>query len=177
MTSTRTALFVDGWNIARQSRDCLNADVDYARFLEYLNDRNNIVRAYFYIGTPSELDKMDRMTGFLQMLHSIGFTVVTKPIREYESDNGELYRKADFDVNISVDMMAIANKIDKVILCSGDGDFVRLFEFVKNIGVETEVISCLTDGTGKQVRATSRELIETADIVVDMAEIIGKICK
>jgi hypothetical protein len=81
----------------------------------------------------------------------------------FEYDFGRVWmKKADWDVAIAIDAIRIAHKVDCVILASGDGDFVPLLQYLKQLGVQTEVVSF-----GKSISAN---LKEEADIFMDLSE-------
>jgi len=69
-------------------------------------------------------------------------------------------KKGDWDVGLAVDAIKLSSKLDAVILITGDGDFVPLVEFLKNVGCQVEVASF-----GK---STSARLIEAADDFIDL---------
>lgn len=70
-------------------------------------------------------------------------------------------KKADWDVGLAVDAIALSHKLDSVVIVSGDGDFIPLVEYLKlNAGCQVEVVSF-----GK---STSSKLIESADDFIDL---------
>ena len=69
-------------------------------------------------------------------------------------------KKGDWDVGIAMDIIRMSNKIDVVVLISGDGDFKELLEHVKALGCRTEVVAF--------GRSASSKLKEEADLFIDM---------
>ncbi len=77
-----------------------------------------------------------------------GFKVITKPIRVFIDKDGKQVKKADLDVDIAIDMFDLADKVDKVVLFSGDGDFVKVIERIGMKGVRTQVVAYWDRGKG-----------------------------
>src|SRR5581483_3314284 len=71
-------------------------------------------------------------------------------------------KKANWDIDLAIDAIRLAPKLDAVIIASGDGDYVSLVEYLQNGGCQVEVISF-----GK---STSAKLIEAADDFIDLDE-------
>ena len=69
-------------------------------------------------------------------------------------------KKADWDVGIVIDAIRTAASLDVIILCSGDGDFIPLVDYLKNQGKRVEVLAF-----GK---TTSSKLREAADEFIDL---------
>ena len=63
-----------------------------------------------------------------------GFRLVTKPAREFTDSQGRKRWRGDMDVEIAVDMMELAPRLDHIFLFSGDGDFRRLVEAIQAKG-------------------------------------------
>jgi uncharacterized LabA/DUF88 family protein len=93
---------------------------------------------------------------FFDALEAIGFEVKSKGLQTFVSGQ----KKGDWDVGVAVDILKMAPKIDAVVLCSGDGDYVDLLHHAKAEGCRVEVISF-----GK---STSAKLVEEVDDFIDM---------
>lgn len=63
-------------------------------------------------------------------------------------------------MGIAIDAVRTANTVDTIVICSGDGDFVPLVEYLKNNGRRVEVMSF--------GRSTSLKLKEAADEFIDL---------
>ena len=85
--------------------------------------------------------------------------------------NGE--KKGNLDIEIAIDMLELADKIDRAILFSGDGDFAPLLKKVGMKGVRTQVVSYGSRGEGP----TASELLDSTDIFTDLQDIIHLIVK
>ena len=161
----KIALFIDGANLNAATYE-LKVKVDFAKLLDYFSRQALILRAFYYIAT-------DRAEGvnspFLVWLKRNGYQVVTKPIKEFE--DGTL--KGNLDIEIAVDMLELADKLDRVVLFSGDGDFAPLLRSVGRKGTRTQVVAYWGYGEG----ATAPELIEAADIFTDLRDIIELISR
>jgi len=169
----RIAIFIDGWNLAIQSRDYLKKEIDFRKLLNYFKREGFVLRAFYYIGEEVEEGLKEKQHKFLTWLRRNGYKVITKPIKTFINEEGKKHRKADFDVDIAIDMFDIADKVDKIILFSGDGDFTNLIDRIGMKGIKTVVVSYWGKGKGP----TAPELMEAADEFIDLEEIIEEIAK
>lgn len=127
----RCAVFIDGNNVFHSARQ-LGFEVDYARLLGVLAQDRELLRAFFYTGVD---ENADRQRGFLHWMRRNGFRVVQKPVK-VERDGS---RRARLEVEITTDMLAYADKVDLVILVSGDEDFAYPLQALAQRGVRVEV--------------------------------------
>src|SRR6266436_4924974 len=63
----------------------------------------------------------------------IDYTVVTKATKEFIDASGRRKVKGNMDVELAVDAMELAERIDEMVLFSGDGDFRSLVEAVQRL--------------------------------------------
>ena len=167
----RLALFIDGANLYSSAKG-LGFDIDYKRLLEEFRARGVLVRAYYYTALVEEQD-YSPIRPLVDWLDYNGFTLVTKSAREYTDAQGRKRWRGDMDVDLAVDMMEITDRVDHVVLFSGDGDFRRLVEAVQRKGVRVTVVSTVKS----QPPMASDDLRRQADVFIDLAdlsEIIGR---
>ncbi len=144
----RIAIFVDAENLYHSARECFNGKVSYEKLLSLVVGQNrHLVKAVAYVVKSPERD----ITAFITVLEKIGFEVKTKEPR-YRSDGSA---KANWDMGIALDILNLLDKIDTVVLASGDGDFVPLAAYIKSKGKRVEVYSF--------PKNTAYDLIELAD--------------
>ena len=174
----RVAVFVDGANFFFLQRDGLGWFADPRKILTYLARYGEVVDAYYYIGQQTQSDP--RQQGYLDALPSMGYTVVTKPIKNiYDAQSGGYRRKANLDIEIVVDMFNTIDQYDMAILISGDGDFERALQLLRYRGKRVMVFS--TEGyIAREIRnvvgghyvdlATLRGDIEKQPVVHEVRE-------
>ena len=147
--SERVALFIDVqnmWYAARQQHG-MAARVDFEKLMQAAVSDRRLIRAYAYVIQTPEVDQ----SGFVTMLEQFSYEVKRKDLRR-RSDGSA---KGDWDMEMAIDMIRMAEKVDVVILASGDGDFVSLIQLLKELGPRVEVFSFPHN--------TARDLMETAD--------------
>lgn len=128
----RIAIFVDVQNIYYTTRQAFNKNFNYRKLWEQISEQGDIVIANAY--AIYRLD--DKQIQFQNALKHIGFEVKLKPFIQRQDGSA----KGDWDVGITIDIMEAANKVDKVILLSGDGDFdLLLKKLINDYQVHTEV--------------------------------------
>jgi len=145
----RVALFIDVqnmWYAARQQHG-ISARLDFEKIMLAAVDERRLIRAYAYVIQTPEVDQ----SGFVTMLEQFSYQVKRKDLRR-RSDGSA---KGDWDMEMAIDMIRVADKVDVVILASGDGDFVSLVHLLKELGPRVEVFSFPHN--------TARDLMETAD--------------
>ena len=153
------ALAVDGHSMFYVQQK-LGWFFDPRRLLEYASATPGleIGSAFWYTGLKDPTDQRP----FRDALTSLGFTVRAKPLREFGNDPEQRqFARANLDVEIAVDLMAVAHRTDEVWLLSGSRDLERLVEVLRARGLKIVVMS--TDGM------VPRELRNAADRFVDLA--------
>lgn len=167
----RLALFIDGANLYSAAKS-LGFDIDYRKLLDEFKKRGVLIRAYYYTAI-AENDDYSPIRPLVDWLDYNGFTLVTKPAREFTDAQGRKRWRGDMDIEIAVDMLQMAETADHLVLFSGDGDFRALVEAVQRKGRRVTVVSTMKS----QPPMTSDDLRRQADNFVDLADlgnIIGR---
>ncbi|SFS45875.1 NYN domain-containing protein [Brevundimonas viscosa] len=165
----RTALFIDGANLYSAAR-ALNADLDFRKLLELYRGDGVLVRAYYYTAVV-EGEEFSPLKPLVDWLDYNGFSVVTKPVKRFTDAEGRSRTKGNMDIEIAVDMLELAPRLDHAVLFSGDGDFRRLVEAVQAKGVRVTVVSTLKS----QPPQIADELRRQADAFVELADLLPDI--
>ena len=161
----RTCLFIDGANLYSASRN-LGFDVDYRNLLAYFRRQTQVVRAYYY-SALLDTEEYSPLKPLTDWLAYNGYTLVTKTAREFTDAMGRRRIKGNMDVELAVDMLELAPRMDHAVLFSGDSDFRRLVEAVQRQGVRVTVIS----STRTTPPMAADELRRQADVFLELAEI------
>jgi uncharacterized LabA/DUF88 family protein len=165
LPNERTALFIDGANLYSASRN-LGFDVDYRNLLEYFRSKTHVIRAYYY-SAVLETEEYSPLKPLTDWLAYNGYNLVTKPAREFTDATGRRRVKGNMDVELAIDMLELAPKLDHAILFSGDSDFRRLVEAVQRQGVRVSVVSTVRSSPPM----IADELRRQADQFLELAEI------
>lgn len=109
-------------------------------------DGSEIIRLNAYVSYDIARAKKDSnfketAANYHAVLRDFGYKVIIKEVKWFRDDNGELYGKANADLDLAVDMLLQSEKLDKVILVTGDGDFTQVVKAVQNRGIRVEVIA------------------------------------
>jgi uncharacterized LabA/DUF88 family protein len=136
---TKLALFIDGINTHAAAR-ALGFYIDYKRLLTEFQSRGALVRAFYYTASV-EGQEFSALRPLIDWLDYNGFTVVTKPAKEF--DDGERHRKLkrNMSVELAIDAMEMADYLDQIVLFAGDADFRSLIEALQGRGVRVTVVS------------------------------------
>jgi uncharacterized LabA/DUF88 family protein len=166
---TKLALFIDGANLHSTARS-LGFDIDYKRLASEFRSRGKLVRAFYYTAI---IDDFASVRPLVDWLDYNGFTVVTKPAKEFDDGEGRRKFKRNMNVELAVDAMELAPHGDEIVLFSGDGDFCSLVGAVQRRGVRVTVVSTLSG----QRSMVSDELRRQADVFTDLGELQSKVCR
>lgn len=135
----RLALFIDGANLHATTK-LLEFEIDFKLFHEEFSKYGKLLRAYYYTALM-ENDEHSGIKPLVDWLSYNGFTMVTKPAKEFIDSQGSRKIKGNMDIELTVDAMELAPHVDHIILFSGDGDFRSMVESVQRQGVRVTVVS------------------------------------
>lgn len=164
----KIAVFIDGANLYAAAKS-IGVDIDYAAMLKFLKSRGQLVRAFYYTALLDQDQEFSPLRPLIDWLDYNGYHLVTKDAKEFTDAAGRRKVKGNMDIEIAVDMMEIADKVDEVYLFSGDGDFRRLVESVQRRGVRVTVFSALKSNPpmiADELRRQADEFADLADPVV-----------
>ena len=158
----KAALFIDGANLYATAKS-LGFDIDYKKLLHHFQEKSYLLRAYYYTALAED-QEYSSIRPLIDWLDYNGYTVVTKPTKEFVDSTGRRKVKGNMDMELAIDVMEIAEHIDHVVLFSGDGDFRSLVEAVQRKGRKVSVISTLST----QPPMIADELRRQADTFIDL---------
>ena len=150
----RVAVLADSQNLYHTAQSLYSRNIDYSALLDEAVSDRELTRAIAYViraDSPEE-------EKFFEALIDIGFETKIKEIKTF----GDGTKKADWDVGMSLDAVTLANHVDTVVLCTGDGDFSRLCSHLRHEGVKVEVMAFGS--------STAEELIEATDEFTDLSD-------
>jgi len=160
LPTERVALFIDGANLYSASRN-LGFDVDYRNLLEYFRKQTHVIRAVL------ETEDYSPLKPLTDWLAYNGYTLVTKPAKEFTDASGRRRVKGSMDIEMAVDMLELAPRLDHAVLFSGDSDFRRLVEAMQRKGVRVSVVSSIRTSppmVADELRRQCDQFLELADI-------------
>lgn len=163
----KTALFIDGANLYKAARN-LGFDIDYKSLLAKAQDGCQLIRASYYTAIQEDRDQdYSPLRPLVDWLDYNGYTMVTKTTREFTDAQGRKRFKGSTDVELVVDMMLLADRLDHLILFSGNGDFRRVIEAIQSKAVRVTVVSTVKSSPPM----ASDELRRQADAFIDLADL------
>src|SRR6187455_3695830 len=169
VSGEKIALFIDGANLYATAK-ALGFDIDYKRLLREFQSRGYLMRAFYYTAVIED-QEYSSIRPLIDWLDYNGYTVVTKATKEFVDQTGRRKVKGNMDIELAVDAMELAERIDHMVLFSGDGDFRSLVEAIQRRGVRVTVVSTITT----QPPMVADELRRQADIFTDIVELQPKI--
>jgi len=154
----KVAVFIDVANLEHSAKE-LNIRIRYKKLAKFFSRKTKLVKINFY----SARFNTKSQNNFFTLLKKTGYRLVTKQLKHILDNKKGHLRKANFDVEITVDAMMALNEFDTMVLFSGDSDFEYLIKQLKKLGKKVLVIS-----TRHHI---SRELIESCHKYIDVREL------
>ncbi|MBU7016902.1 MAG: NYN domain-containing protein [Theionarchaea archaeon] len=147
----RVGIFVDTQNLYYSAKNLYGAKVDFRKVMEVGLNQRQLIRAIIYV-IKADIPEEE---GFFEALRNIGYEVKIKELRTYYDGT----KRGDWDMGIAIDTIKMAEKLDTVVLVSGDGDFSALVEHLKARGVRVEVMA-FGKSTSSDLRRAANEFID-----------------
>ena len=161
----RIALFIDGSNLYAAAR-ALGFDIDYKKLLKIFSEDGYMVRAFYYTALVED-QEYSPIRPLVDWLDYNGYTMVTKPTKEFTDTAGRRKIKGNMDIELAVDVMEMTPHIDHVVIFSGDGDFRRLVEWSQSKGKRVTVVSTVKS----KPPMIADELRRQADLFLELADL------
>jgi uncharacterized LabA/DUF88 family protein len=132
-------------------------ELDYKKFYQWLSQKFNPIDVYLFSGIITKKMFFDKhphyavggfikckedKENFFRYLKGIGYKVKAKPVASlYDNLTGEYKRKCNFDVEITIMAIDRLAEYQELVLCSGDGDFIKLLKYAKGKYKKTTIIA------------------------------------
>ncbi len=153
-SAQRVGVFIDTANLYHSAKHLYKSKVNFGNVVKEALGNRVLIRAIAYvIATEGGEEK-----AFFDALTKAGIETKSKDLQIFYGGA----KKADWDVGIAVDMIKLAPKLDVVIVVSGDGDYVPVMEYLKNMGIQVEVAAF--------GRSSSTKLRESAELFLDLCD-------
>ena len=155
-SNLRVGVFVDAENVRYNGGYQMRYDV-LRRFAA--REGGQLQRLNTYLAFDSERAREDaeyakKSRTYQQMVRDFGWKITVKYVRRYVDESGNVTTKANADLDMAVDAMLQAGKLDHVVLVTGDGDFLQVVSALQNSGCRVELIG---------FKNVSRQLQQAAD--------------
>ena len=168
----RYAVFIDGANLY-QTAKALGFDIDYKSLRRILREHGQLMRIYYYTALLDD-QEYSPVRPLVDWLDYNGYSLVTKPLKEYTNVAGRRKYKGNMDIEIAVDIMEMCRHVEHIVLCSGDGDFRRLIEAVQRQGCKMSIVSTLQTSppmVADELRRQADYFIDLQDMEADIARV------
>jgi uncharacterized LabA/DUF88 family protein len=165
----KIALFIDGANLHATAK-ALGFEIDYRQLLREFADQGALLRALYYTATAED-QQFSSLRPLTDWLDYNGYTVVTKPTKEFTDSSGHRKVKGNMGVELAIDALELANYIDRMVLFSGDGDFCALLAAMQRRGVKVTVVSTISC----QPPMIADDLRRQADTFADLVTLRSRI--
>jgi len=141
-TST-VGLYVDVANIAMNGGYGMRYDVlrEFA-----CHDAADAIRLNAYVAFDVERSRenpayREKTNNFYDTLRDLGYKVIQKNVKRYIDEEGNEFAKANSDLDMAVDALLQSSALTRVVLVTGDGDFLQVVRALQNKGCRVEVLA------------------------------------
>ncbi|MEM9838208.1 MAG: NYN domain-containing protein [Pseudomonadota bacterium] len=169
----KTAVFIDGANLYKTAKT-LGFDIDYKSLLARVKRETRLVRALYYTAMQEDKDAdYSPLRPLVDWLDYNGFTLKTKVAREFTDKEGRKRYRGSTDIELAVDLVMMADKVDCIVLFTGNGDFRHAIERAQEQGCRVVCVSTVET----QPPMASDEIRRQADQFVDLTsleDVIGR---
>lgn len=109
-------------------------------------DDAELVRLNAYVSYDADRAKIDttyhrNVNNFYSLLRDFGYKVIIKDVKWYEEESGHRYGKANADLELAVDALLQSENLDRVLIATGDGDFIQVVRALQNRGCRVEIVA------------------------------------
>ncbi len=132
------------------------------------------MRAYYYTSMLEDRDQdYSPLRPLVDWLDYNGFQMVTKTAREYTDAQGRKRYRGSVDVELAVDMVLMAEKLDCIVLFTGNGDFRHAISRAQEKGCRVVCVSTMATTPPM----ASDDIRRQADLFVDLTDLEGVIAR
>ena len=167
----RLGLFIDGSNLYAAAR-ALGFDIDYKKLLDVFRKNSQLIRAFYYTALIED-QEYSPIRPLVDWLDYNGYTMVTKPTKEFTDATGRRKLKGNMDIELAIDVMEMAEHLDHIVIFSGDGDFRRLVDAVQRKGVRVTIVSTVRSNPPM----VADELRRQADTFMELQDLAPSIMR
>lgn len=150
----RVGVLVDVQNMFYSAKHLRNAKLNFAKLMDKAVRGRQLIRAICYVVDNADIDQ----SSFIDMLKGNGYEIKSKALRTRADGSS----KADWDMGMAIDAVSLAEKLDSLVIVSGDGDFIDLVRYLQSKGVFVEAISFL--------KSTNEDLTKVVDLYIPIEE-------
>ncbi|MCI0659846.1 MAG: NYN domain-containing protein [Acidobacteria bacterium] len=143
ISSARVGVYVDVANINRNG----GYGMGYEVLREFAcRDNAEAVRLNAYVSFDADKARREvyynnRTNSFYSVLRDFGYKVIQKEVKWFTDEDGNRVAKANADLDLAVDALLQSENLDRVLLVTGDGDFVQVVRALQNKGCRVEVVA------------------------------------
>lgn len=150
----RVAIFMDTQNLYHSAKSNYRANVNYEELIRVAVNGRKLIRAFAYVIRSEEYTEEK----FFDALTDIGIETRVKDLQVFHTGA----KKGDWDVGIAVDMIRLTEKVDVIVLGSGDGDFLEVVRYCQSRGVRVELMAF--------EKTTNAKILEVVDHFTDLGD-------
>ena len=156
----RVGIFIDAGNIYYCVKKKFgDRKLNYQKYLDFVKDFGEVARALVY---GSQM--WDEAENFIDALEAIGYKTEFKRILKYKDEELTSKRTIDWNVQITIDIFNILDRLDMIILGSSDRSLEPLIEWATQRGLDIIILAC---GVPRELRHCATKVIEIPESLLE----------
>ncbi len=155
----RVGVYVDASNIGMNGGHGLRYDVLRALACRGGGEaqRLNVYLAFDERRAAQFPDYSHKAMSYQAALRDQGFRVTVKPVKHYRDEDGVETTKSNADLDMAVDALTESERLDTVLLATGDGDFIQVVRALQSKGCRVDVLGF--DNVSRELRDAADQFI------------------
>lgn len=146
----KTGVFIDGSNLTWGSLSMKPNKrwwIDFTKFKTWLHDnyQSEFIQYYGVADHKPQNDKFKirakTQAKLYTKMRKIGYEVIIKPLKYIKQENNKIVTKGDVDIELSLGILQNLNRLDKIIIVTGDSDYLALIESILKQNKAVHIIS------------------------------------
>lgn len=152
----RIGIYVDASNIGMNGGSGMRYEIlrHLACRSNGIPQRLNVYLPFDQLRASSNIDYLRKASAYQAALRDQGFRITVKPVQRFTDEEGQVTLKSNTDLDMAVDILTESERLDAVLLATGDGDFVQVARALQSKGCRVEVLA---------FENVSRQLIDHSD--------------
>jgi uncharacterized LabA/DUF88 family protein len=158
----RIAIFADVQNAFYAAKHAFQGKLNYGRMLNDIKKDRELIRAFAYMTKRSDIDQ----SKFCGALVGMGYDVRSRDAKAKNKEGKTSYVKSSYEVMLAMDAVTMSEKVDTIVLITGDSAYLPLINFLKSRGCRVELIGFYDSTSNDLIKASDRYTVVPKDWII-----------
>jgi uncharacterized LabA/DUF88 family protein len=158
----RIAIFADVQNAFYAAKHAFQGKLNYGKMLDDLTKGRELIKAIAYMTKRSDIDQ----SKFYNALENMGYEVKSRDAKSKSKEGKVSYVKSSYEVMLAIDAVIMSEKVDAVVLITGDSAYLPLINFLKSRGCRVELVGFYESTSNDLIKASDRYITVPKDWIM-----------